>query len=240
MDGYLSGLALLPILFVQGKQVRRQTPVLPEPGGPRIGVDGNGKPLKLLIVGDSAAAGVGTQQQDTALLGQTLKHLKQSFEVSYQLVARSGATTAETLTVLETLPSQSFDTVITSLGVNDVTSSVTLSTWRQQQAMLRSLLQDKFKAKQAIITKVPPMHRFPALPNPLRWYLGDRAKRFNEVLCQDVELEQRCQLLNLETAEKDIPMASDGFHPGPDIYHRWGKRSAHLIKRFHASPSEEH
>lgn len=233
MDGYISGFALFPLLLLQGHKVRRQIPTLPEPKGPRVGTQGVGKPLKILIIGDSAAAGVGAEHQESALLGQTLQYLKDSFQVSFQLIARSGATTADTLTVLETLPAQPFDTVITSLGVNDVTSSVSLSTWRQQQAMLRSLLTDKFCAQQSIITKVPPMHKFPALPNPLRWYLGDKAQKFNELLSQDIALEDNFHLLNLETNEAIIPMATDGFHPGPQIYQRWGKRVAATIKHRH-------
>ena len=48
-----------PALWVQGKYVRRVTPRLPEPPGPRSGHCGQGPQLRLLIAGDSAAARVG-------------------------------------------------------------------------------------------------------------------------------------------------------------------------------------
>ena len=59
----LSTLALLPVLFVQGTKVRKNTPRLLEASGERQGIVGKGKPLSLLILGDSAAAGVGVENQ---------------------------------------------------------------------------------------------------------------------------------------------------------------------------------
>lgn len=62
----------LPILWWQGRRVKRDTPRLPEAAGARVGVSGAGQPLRVLILGDSAAAGVGVSHQDQALLGQIL------------------------------------------------------------------------------------------------------------------------------------------------------------------------
>ncbi|MCC6374061.1 MAG: SGNH/GDSL hydrolase family protein, partial [Moraxellaceae bacterium] len=77
--------ALAPLLLTQGMYVRRVTPKLPEPQGARVGVTGTGKPLRLLIVGDSAAAGVGAAHQNDALLGQLVAALATEFEVSWCL-----------------------------------------------------------------------------------------------------------------------------------------------------------
>jgi hypothetical protein len=35
-----------------------------------------------------------------------------------------------------------------------------------------------------VLSGLPPMHRFPALPQPLRWYVGSRARDFNRVLAE--------------------------------------------------------
>ncbi|HAV4686419.1 TPA: SGNH/GDSL hydrolase family protein, partial [Acinetobacter baumannii] len=48
----LSTLLLLPVLFVQGSKVRKNTPRLAEAKGEREGSIGQGKPLSLLILGD--------------------------------------------------------------------------------------------------------------------------------------------------------------------------------------------
>ncbi|EKS9872121.1 SGNH/GDSL hydrolase family protein, partial [Burkholderia cepacia] len=41
--------ALGPLLFAQGRYVRRVTPRLPEAAGPRDGVAGDGPPLRVLV-----------------------------------------------------------------------------------------------------------------------------------------------------------------------------------------------
>jgi hypothetical protein len=63
-------LLLAPLLIWQGLHVRKHALVLPEPAGPRSGTLGSGAPLRLLILGDSSAAGVGVAHQSEALSGQ--------------------------------------------------------------------------------------------------------------------------------------------------------------------------
>ena len=57
----LSTLALLPVVVLQGLKVRKNTPRLAEASGDRAGICGQGQPLSLLILGDSAAAGGGVE-----------------------------------------------------------------------------------------------------------------------------------------------------------------------------------
>ncbi len=63
---------LSPVVLMQALWVRKKTTVLPEPEGERVlaSVEGSLLPLtNLLVVGDSAAAGVGTLTQQGALTG---------------------------------------------------------------------------------------------------------------------------------------------------------------------------
>ncbi|RMD81354.1 MAG: SGNH/GDSL hydrolase family protein, partial [Candidatus Dadabacteria bacterium] len=62
----LATITLGPLLLWQGWRVRLNVPRLPEAPGPRQGRAGKGPLLRLLIVGDSAAAGVGAAHQDEA------------------------------------------------------------------------------------------------------------------------------------------------------------------------------
>ncbi len=75
-------IALGPLLLLQGRHVRRVTPVLPEPPGPRQGRSGAGPALRLLILGDSAAAGVGASTQGEALSGQLVQTLARRFDLT--------------------------------------------------------------------------------------------------------------------------------------------------------------
>lgn len=51
-------LLMAPVLLPQGISIRKSTPKLKEAAGPRHGIEGQGKPLRLLLIGDSAAAGL--------------------------------------------------------------------------------------------------------------------------------------------------------------------------------------
>lgn len=227
---FLCALFLSPLLFAQGLLTRQSVPKLPEPPGERDGTQGSGRPLKLLILGDSAAAGVGAPHQEQALLGQVVTRLSHDVRVTWSLRARTGSTTASTLQWLEAQPAQHFDVAVTSLGVNDVTSLLTRRRWRQQQAALRTVLREKFAVSTLMISGLPPLHGFPALPQPLRWVLGARATQFNGDLERDIVAEGFANFLDLRFTTDTSLMARDGFHPGPGVYAQWGERVVALLR----------
>ncbi len=224
-------LTLGPVLLVQGRAVRRDTPILPEPPGDRHGTAGDGPPLRLLILGDSAAAGVGAAHQDDALLGHVVAALTPHHRITWTLHAVTGATTQSTLNDLHHLEGQTFDVAITSLGVNDITSGVGRATWRRQQQELRSRLKNHLEVQWLIASGLPPVEGFPALPQPLRWYLGRRAREFDRDLQRDVAEEADTEFLSLRFSEDASLMASDGFHPGPGVYAECGRRAGALATK---------
>lgn len=232
MHGSLALLAS-PLLLAQALYVRRRTPRLSEPPGPRSGSRGQGPALRLLITGDSSAAGVGAAHQDQALAGQLADRLATDFEVHWQLEARTGATTRSSLRWLERLTAARFDAVVTALGVNDVTAMTRLADWLDQQRALRQLLRERFQPALIIVSGLPPMHAFPALPQPLRAYLGSRATRFDRALAADLEDEPDCRFLGVRFTTDVAQMASDGFHPGPAVYAEWARRVAQVLRGAH-------
>ncbi len=217
----LSTFLLLPILLPQGIYVRLTTPRLPEAKGLRSGVIGQGEPLKIMILGDSAAAGVGVDCQSQALSGQLIARLKEHYQVSWRLEATTGDNTQDVIRRLEQLEPEAFDLVITSVGVNDVTSSVLPSDWLILQQQMVNLLCRKFSAETVLMTPVPPMHLFPALPQPLRWCLGLRASELNHRLKDLIQVNEACLLIEPGFELDQSLMASDGFHPGPKLYEHW-------------------
>lgn len=87
--------ALGPVLLPQAHWLRRTALRLPEAPGPRQGVEGQGEPkLRVLVVGDSSAAGVGMADQAHALALPLARELalREGRAVGWQLVARSGST----------------------------------------------------------------------------------------------------------------------------------------------------
>jgi len=236
----LATLALGPLLLAQGRRVRRTVPQLPEPVERREGESGAGPLLRLLIAGDSAAAGVGAATQDEALSGHLVRGLAASFRVRWKLTAFTGATTADLVDHLRQEPAAQFDVVVTSLGVNDVTGRRSLDDWCRQQGQLVALLRDKFGARRILLSGLPPMHRFPALPQPLRWYVGSRARDFDRALSRFAEGQAHCEFVALDYAMMDLAaMATDGFHPGPAVYRRWaGELARRIVARMPTPPTE--
>ncbi|KVE26543.1 lipase [Burkholderia singularis] len=231
MGYHFATAALGPLLLAQGRYVRRVTPRLAEAGGPRSGAEGDGPTLRLLVLGDSAAAGVGVATQSDALAGQLVRALAPFYRVEWKLVARTGATTQDALDWLAAEPAARFDAVVTSLGVNDVTAGVSPARWRDRQAALVALLVARFGASHVMLSAVPPMHRLPALPQPLRWYLGLRAKRLNASLRRWAVGQRACEFLPVEIPLAPDAIASDGFHPGAQACARWADQAAAALRR---------
>lgn len=224
----LSSIALGPLLLAQGKYVRSNIELLPEPEGERIGTKGSGPHLSLLIVGDSAAAGVGSDRQRDALLGQLVTRLACRHTVHFQLEACTGDTSDDCLQKLRQLGARHYDVVLTSLGVNDVTSGSSKATFERRQRTLITLFKDKFSAKQIILSGLPPVGHFPALPQPLRWYLGSRARHFDGIL-QRLSHELGLAHIKLDLNADTNLAASDGFHPGPAAYAQWAELAEQQI-----------
>ncbi|NNE04540.1 MAG: SGNH/GDSL hydrolase family protein [Xanthomonadales bacterium] len=228
---HIASALLSPLLLAQGVVTRATTLKLPEPPGARAGHAAGGQRLRLLIAGDSSAAGVGTAHQDQALAGRLTKMLEQHHALDWRLEAKTGVTTKTTIKRLSNLPPQPFDIALTSLGVNDVTSHRGVKPWLDDQQQLRQLLRQKFGVSMMIICGLPPVHGFPALPQPLRWHLGWRASLFDQTLQETLSLEPDTHFLSLRFTEDPDTMAEDGFHPGPRVYQEWARRAFEVIAR---------
>ena len=221
---------LFPILAFQMVTVRRSALRLADPVGHRNGISGQGPTLRLLIVGDSSAAGVGTSHQEEALLGHLRKRLSQTHTVHWTVDAITGATTADTITrLLESQP-QKFDVVSVSLGVNDITSLVPLFVWQRRFSTLLKIIEHRFQPDIICVSGIPQMQYFPLLPQPLRWVVGEQAHRFDCALRKLVANRSGYRFVEM-VFEPDISqMSPDGFHPGPKIYAEWGSKVYRAIR----------
>ena len=227
-------IALIPALVIQGNRVKKNTLRLPEPEGAREGQTGTGNKLSLLILGDSAAAGVGVEHQDDALLGAILHELKDDFEIDWKLQAKTGDTSSKVIHALDQIEVQPYDVIVTSVGVNDVTKLIPADIWIQKQEQLYSKIQQKFSPKLIIAAGVPPMNMFPALPNSLAWLFGQYAKQMNQQLEKFVNQQVNMQWIEYDIEKyraMNLQMAADGFHPSKEVYTLWGQEVAGKIRQ---------
>ena len=232
-------LTLSPLLVAQGLRTRKRALELPEAAGPRDGVIGEAvageQPLRLLILGDSSAAGVGAATQDEALAGHLVRELARHAgrPVAWQLVARTGLTTHGALTWVQAEPPRPCDVVLVVLGVNDVLAQVPPARAVSERETLWSLLRDRCAPQLFVWAAAPPLEHFPLLPWPLRSVLGNDARQINRAQSHwasergIVHLELPDQLADGQLAVSE--MAEDGFHPTPALYARWGARVAQII-----------
>jgi lysophospholipase L1-like esterase len=231
-----ASIALAPLFFVQGWHLRRSVR-LDEPPGARDGARGNGPPLRLLIVGDSGAVGVGAATQDEALSGRLAEELASTFRVEWTLIARSGATTAGTTRHLARRSPEdcgAFDVAVLSLGGNDVMGGRPLSRWLGDMEHVVKLLRDRFAVRYFLVSGLPPIHSFTALPQPLRWHLGHTARRFDRALADWVARQPDCAHVPLEHPESAKLLAPDGLHPGPQLYRAWALALAERLRERRA------
>ncbi len=230
---------LAPVALPQAIWVRRRAPRLAEPIGPRAGrlgpaaVQGDApvQRLRLLITGDSSAAGVGVAHQDDALSGHLARRLAQRFDLSWRLHARCGATAATTITRLQAAEQEPFDAALIGLGVNDAKNGMTVAAWRRNYTALLDLLHEKFGVRYVYASGLPPVRDFPLLPWPTRSVVGTRADIFDEALAEIVDSRADRVRRMVFTMPLDASvMAEDGFHPGPLVYAEWARLAAEMIE----------
>jgi len=212
-------LVLSPLLVAQALRTRAKMPRLPEADGARDGECGAGPRLRLMIVGDSSAAGVGVATQEIALAGQLSAALAGvcGASVRWQLVARSGVNSAQALDLLHELQPQPADVAVVVLGVNDVVDRVPPGLAMQARGRLADSLRSNFGVRHVVFAPLPPVHQFPGLPQPLRWMAGVEARAHDDALARWAAGRDDTSYAPIDVTLGPDTMASDGFHPGEPV-----------------------
>jgi lysophospholipase L1-like esterase len=233
-----------PVLVLQGRQLRRMALRLPEAAGDRAGVvlnEGARSELTLLFVGDSTMAGVGVQDQTPALAFQvaSIVSYRLGRSVRWQLLAKSALNTRQALEFVKEHGLLPADMLVTCLGVNDVASQSTPHQFFTAfEALIQGILQ-RVGAQYAVICGLPPMHLFPVVPEPLRWYLGKCADLLDEHLRRSIAPQRNIAYLSTRWSFDPKEMAPDGYHPGESLYGKWAGLVADQIVDLLSQPRVE-
>ena len=252
---------LAPIYFYQGRKIKRDTVRLPEPNGERHGQvqlndaieslkEAHKRTLNLMVVGDSAAAGVGSETQQEALVGNLIpvstqqSAIQNQFDIlNWSLQATTGHTSFDILRRLYVLPapSQPVDVMVLSVGVNDTTSKVSVDKWQQQIESIIAIAQRKFGVRELIFLSLPPMAQMPAIPAPLSNFVGAKASILDNTLQQVCAAHDSVTYMatdfprmiaehsNGTPIDIKVMFASDGFHPSSLMYGYWAQQLSELI-----------
>lgn len=227
-------LMLSPVLVAQALATRARLPRLPEAAGAREGAVGRGPRLRLLMLGDSSAAGVGVALQSRALAGVLPAVLSQraGVRVHWTLLARSGVTSAQCLAMLEADAPPQADVAVVVLGVNDVVDQVPSQRAVAAREAIANRLRNAHGVAHVVFAPLPPVHRFPGLPQPLRWVAGRDARRHDDAVAAWAATRGDVSHVPIDLPLNAGVMAADGFHPGEPVYRVCGTVLAeHIAER---------
>lgn len=245
-------LVLSPLLVGQALVTRARIPRLPEAGGERRGTvpgaTSRSPQWRLLITGDSSAAGVGVGHQRHALAAPLAERLAVACRsaVHWQLSARSGLTTAQTLQLLRQHAADgelaAADVAVVVSGVNDVIEQVPSHRAVHTREALANWLRNAHGVQHVVFAPLPPIQHLPGLPQPLRWVAGADARRHNAALDAWAQ-QRRAHSGDVSCVAMQLPlnrgmMAADGFHPGEPAYRYCAAAIAehvaeHVLPRLH-------
>lgn len=218
---WLTTALLFPVLLYQGKRARKHTPRLPEAQGSPFGQYGESVPdLRLLVLGESTAAGVGVSSHEQGLASQLALqlHERTGRTVAWHTFGVNGIRMGQLNLKLASMDLPEADVVLLSMGVNDTTGFTPRSQFRRQLLALRKMLIQRYPGPIYLLS-VPPMHLFTALPSPLRQIMGWRARQLNRVYEQLAKQAPEDFRYRSYPEITDVSLlASDGYHPNDRGY----------------------
>ena len=190
---------------------------LPAARGPSNGQVGEGSSSLLLLgIGDSIIEGLGVAHVEEALTRQlALKlHQQNSRPILWQTQGRNGDRVRDLIARLPLLDGVEPDLVLVSIGVNDVSHLTSVTRWQWEVTHLIAELKLRFSAP-IVFLGIPPMGQFSALPQPLRFALGVRARLLDQTLQQAAKLLSGIYWFDTASGFQAQLLARDGYHPGP-------------------------
>jgi lysophospholipase L1-like esterase len=225
----LSRVAMLPtspVLVVQGRRLRRDTPRLPDAAQPWSGSVAGADPLRLLVLGDSTAAGVGAATQDAALPGNLARelHARLGRGVEWRAMGENGATSRDLVERhLDAATAAPADLVFLSVGANDALALRSRGGFVRDIRTIITRLRAANPASTILVSSLPGFSQFVLLPNPLRWNLYLHSTSLEDAARATVSSLERVHMSPPPPKYTHGFFASDLFHPSESGYRDWAR-----------------
>lgn len=242
--GAVTAIPLLPVLYFQGRAVRKKVPRLPEATGPE-GIAGESltRNHRVLFIGESTFAGVGVATHAEGLAGTLAKELATQFrsQIHWKVFARSGYTARKIRErIIPQLAGEEADLIVVGLGGNDAFNLNLPCYWKLQIRRLIAGLRRQFKTTPIVFAHMPPIKDFPAFTPLIHWSVGNLVEQLGASLGEVVEPEPNVFYTNevIRLSEWSDRFAddlqptdffSDGVHPSALTYELWAKDLAGFI-----------
>ena len=240
----LAVLPLIPLLYLDGKKLRKSITPLPEAKNPIGQITGQfSRELKLVILGESTMAGVGVESHDQGFAGHlssALSTLSQA-SITYNVMAKNGYTAAKVCQRLIKSVPKDADIIVIGLGGNDAFALNSPSKWNASIREIISLLRNRIGPEVPIFfTNMPPIKEFPAFTSRMQFALGNWVEYLGAQLHKLIQAYPNSyydhEILSLDHFAKELDagtdkrlLFSDGIHPSALTYQLWANRFAKFI-----------
>lgn len=240
----LRTLPFVPILYFQGKKVRKQIPELPEASGNEGVVSNkNTPPFRLLILGESTMAGIGVETHEEGFSGSLAREMADRIErtIQWKVYAQSGLRAKEVTTeIVPKIQDSHADMIVIGLGGNDAFQLNTPYGWINDIQGLIHALRAKFSKASIVFANMPPVHIFPAFTPLMQKSIGGLVEilgwELKELVDEQDNIFYHSKKITIDywankyQLERDLThYFSDGVHPSKLTYQVWAKDFAEFI-----------
>ncbi|HTL40156.1 MAG TPA: SGNH/GDSL hydrolase family protein [Pseudolysinimonas sp.] len=215
-----------PVVLRQGRRLRQATPHLPDAALPWTGEVPGPDPVRLLVLGDSTAAGVGAPTQEDALPGWLARALQERTGrgIRWRAVGENGATARDLVErYLEAALEQPADLLFLTIGANDAMKMRGAGAYVRDVRAILDAFAGANPGSFVVMSSLPVFGRFTLLPDPLRTAL------YRHSLALEGAARRLLEPRPLSVMSADPPpyaddfWADDLFHPGPNGYRDWAE-----------------
>ncbi len=242
--GAIVSIPLIPIIYVQGKLIKKRIPDLPEAEGPTGYEKGNGsEEISVLMIGESTVAGVGVKTHQEGFPGTFAKNLsnQKGFSVDWLVHGKSGYTMKQVRKeLLPESPEKQFDLIIVGTGGNDTFKLNNPISWKREIRLFIEDCKKKYPDTPIAFNCMPPVKEFAAFTRPLKFVMGNLieilgeelghvADEYDGVFYNHKIIKLRDWSANGKYNNTDF--FSDGVHPSQLTYQLLGEDMASFIER---------
>lgn len=235
---------LMPILYLQGKRIRKKIPRLPEAEGTSGYVNvGAVRNLSVLLIGESTMAGVGVKTHEDGFAGSFARKLASLSDsnVKWEVFARGGYTLKRLrYKIVPKIPNNKYDLIAIAMGGNDAFKLNSPKVFGENIKALIKACQQKFPATAIAFCNMPPIKEFPAFPAMVKFIVGNLVEFFGQklkMICdQKSGVYYSSEVIRLDnwlqkigTNNKQAKFFSDGVHPSQLTYEVWGEDFANFV-----------
>jgi lysophospholipase L1-like esterase len=228
-------LVLSPLLRRQGEQMKTAIPWLPPAKMPWRGAVEGPDPFRLLVLGDSTAAGVGVKDPAHGLGGNLARVLAEHTGrgVDWLALGQAGATSKDVrANYLPKALADEYDVVFLSVGANDILALRSRARFRDDFRDILTSLRERSPDARIVVANLPVFSWFTVIPNPLRWVLNLHAANLQSAAQAEVARDPGAHMSPPPPTYSDGFFARDRFHPSEEGYRDWADfalgQAAHL------------